>query len=359
MAMIKNPFNGQLNSNAIFSAIFNMIISQQVFADNVKGTYSSLVDSARVDGTLLGDTKLYYATDCLKSVGWDQSETTAGNLLKLSRPTAPKCQALTIDQFRQISLTVDNYLTKQAWADEGAFGQFNSVMLGWMRETKRIYDATLYNSYVGTVVPSSSEQKITEVKCGASPTGPAIAQKLADLFSEMRDVSRNYNSYKFLRSYDIADLKVVWNAKYVNQIKKIDLPVIFHNDGIMEKFDEYTLPSRYFGTVNTAAKAPDGTATRTLIEMDYTGKAGTAKHYFPGDLVDEGTATLKANESYQESDAIICKVIHKNSIPYMSAFEVGTSFFNPKSLTENHYLTFGYNTLDYLRNYPIIKVVAA
>jgi hypothetical protein len=42
----------------------------------------------------------------------------------------------------------------------------------------------------------------------------------------------------------------------------------------------------------------------------------------------------------------------------MSAFEVGTSFFNPKSLTENHYLTFGHNTIEYLENYPFITVKA-
>ena len=52
-------FTGQLNVNSVFSAIFNMIISQTVFADNIKGTASSLVDRARVDGTLYGDTKLY------------------------------------------------------------------------------------------------------------------------------------------------------------------------------------------------------------------------------------------------------------------------------------------------------------
>ena len=60
-------FTGQLNVNSVFSAIFNMIISQTVFADNIKGTASSLVDRARVDGTLYGDTKLYYSTDVLKS----------------------------------------------------------------------------------------------------------------------------------------------------------------------------------------------------------------------------------------------------------------------------------------------------
>lgn len=47
-------FTGQLNPNEIFGALYNMIISQQVFADNIKGTYSELVDKARVDGTLYG-----------------------------------------------------------------------------------------------------------------------------------------------------------------------------------------------------------------------------------------------------------------------------------------------------------------
>ena len=31
-------FTGKLKSNAIFAALYNMIISQQVFADNIKGT---------------------------------------------------------------------------------------------------------------------------------------------------------------------------------------------------------------------------------------------------------------------------------------------------------------------------------
>ena len=58
-------FNGTLRSNEIFTALYNMIISQEVFADNIKG--SDLVDQARVDGGLYGDTKLYYSTDALAS----------------------------------------------------------------------------------------------------------------------------------------------------------------------------------------------------------------------------------------------------------------------------------------------------
>ena len=63
-------FTGKLNSNEIFAALYNMIISQEVFTDNISGTDSELVDRARVDGGLYGDTKLYYATDVLKSAPW-------------------------------------------------------------------------------------------------------------------------------------------------------------------------------------------------------------------------------------------------------------------------------------------------
>ena len=51
-------YAGKLNANEIFASIYNMIISQQVFADNIKDTKASLVDAARIDGSMYGDTKL-------------------------------------------------------------------------------------------------------------------------------------------------------------------------------------------------------------------------------------------------------------------------------------------------------------
>ena len=120
-----------LNPNEIFASLANMIISQEVFADNL-GKHQTLVDKARVDGSLYGDKKLYYATDVLESHAWG-ADAEASNLLALDRPQDPEVQAITLDVFRQIRLTVDNYLTKQAWSSEGAFSSFNSVMLGWMR----------------------------------------------------------------------------------------------------------------------------------------------------------------------------------------------------------------------------------
>ena len=371
-------FNGQLRSNEIFSALYNMIISQEVFADNL-GEHQTLVDKARVDGSLFGDTKLYYSTDVLKSAPWG-NDAEATNLLALHRPPAPKCQAIHLDVFRQICLTVDNYLSKRAWADEGAFSSFNGVMLGWMRETKRVYDGTLYNVYIGTTVSPKAAQNIEFDLRGARASASTeleadklealeLAKDMADLIVEMGDYSRAFNDNEFLRSYAKDGIKVVWNAKYVNLVRKVDLPTIFHKEGLVDKFDEDIMPARYFGRAVTS----DDIGAGKIIGADgaYDATKGTLRakaefdyndvHYFPGDaLATSGTYVavvggLEASAVYIEDADIICKVLVKLP-PYMSAFEVGTSFFNPKSLTENHYLTFGHNTIEYLENYPFITI---
>lgn len=360
-------WNGQLRSNEIFSAIYNMIISQHVFADNIAGTYSELVDMMRVDGSHFLDTKLYYSVDVLKSSPWG-ADTEAANLLNIYRPEAPEVQAITIDQFRQISLTVDNYLTKRAWSTEGAFSSFNSVMLGMIRETKRIYDATLFNTYIGTAETEEGRQKLTvalPVEAGNTEAtnrlrAQSIATKIADTFVELKDVSRDFNDYGNMRSYREDDLIVVWNSEFVNEITKFDLPTLFHKEGLIDKFGQYTLPARYFGEVvgtdGTATTSASNNTVRSLIETDYSTSGGTV-HVFPGDLL-PGEVTYNKADAYNTNSNIICKIMHKRSVPFMSAFEVGTSFFNAKSLTENHYLTWGYNKPQYLHNYPFITLVA-
>jgi len=382
-------YNGNLNQNEIFSAIYNMIISQEVFADNI-GKHQTLVDKARVDGGLFGDTKLYYSTDALKSYAWGKDSDL--NVLALHRPAAPNCQAITLNKFRQIALTVDNYLTKRAFADEGAFGSFNSVMLGWMNETKKIYEGTLYNVYVGTTVSTKGSQSQT-VTLNGTNDGQTLAEKLANILVEMSDYNRDYNDLGYLRSYNPGDVKVVWNSKYVNKIKKVDTPTIYHNAGLVDKLDEDIMPSRYFGTVITSSNVSSysastattgkplaGTAApyaytpgtnhangcvRTAVECDIK-ISNVTKHYFPGDELPATTSVVTSGavgtsgqvnlgEIYIEDAKVICKIVTKLP-PIMSAFEAATSFYNPKALNENHYLTWGYNTLDYFKDKPFVTL---
>ena len=384
---IQNAFT--LTANEIYETLANMIISQEVFADNL-GEHQNLVDKARVDGGLYGDTKLYYATDVLKSHDW-LNDAEAANLLAIERPQDPAVQAIKLDVFKQIRLTLDNYLTKRAWMNEGAFSSFNGMMLGWMRETKRVYDGTLYNVFIGTTETSTGKQlqevDLRGARANASSEIEAIkleamelARFMADLFAEMSDYNRDFNDYGYFRSYSKDGIKVIWNKKYINQIRKVDLPTIFHKDGLIDKFEEEELNSRYFGRAVAASDKGSGKVigsdgaydntkglvVRSKVEKDIglgsgTASAGTAaQHVFPGDELPNGTKVgsglaFEENEVYIEDPDIICKVVVKLP-PFMSAFEVGTTFFNPRSLTENHYLTFGHNSLAYLKNYPFITV---
>lgn len=366
-------FLGQLNSNEIFAALYNMIISQQVFADNISDTASELVNMSKVDGSLYGDQKLYYATDILGSSEWG-NDAEATNLLALHRPSAPEVQSIILDQFRQISLTVDNYLSKRAWGTEGAFSDFTSVIQGWIGETKRIYEAKLFNTFIGTNTAQSTAQNRTI----ALPTddnaeaenrlqAQTIARELADLYVALADAGRDFNDLGNYRSFSKDDMVVVWNAAYVNKINKMDVPTIFHKEGLMDDAFTHALPAKYFGTIKTTgATIPSSGANltiRTLVEKDYNTVPPShpnyvkSMHIFPGDLIPSGQ-TYEAYEAYEEDSTIIFKMYHKNSVPFMSAFETGTSFFNPKSLTENRYLTWGYNTLESLENYPFITVKA-
>lgn len=353
-------FNGQLRVNEVIGALFNMIISQWVYADNIEGLDTSLVDAARVDGGLYGDTKLYIATDVLKSVEWGADDE-AENLLAIHRPEAPKTQAITLDQFRQISLTIDNYMSKRAFGDEGTFNLFNGTILGWVADTKKVYDNTTYNTFIGTHTATSASQNIDVTLPVVEGDNEAtnrlqaqtIAKTVADVITDLKDVSRDYNDNGFMRAFRPEDLVIVWNAEVYNKITKLDMPTIFHKDGLFDKMKTYVLPAKYFGTLGAEGVAVDGRADGTVRASEEQ-DAGSI-HLFAGEAIPEG---VESTLTYTVNNNIACKIFHKNSVPYMSAFEVGTSFFNPKSLTENHYLTFGRNTLEHLANYPFITIKA-
>ena len=115
------------------------------------------------------------------------------------------------------------------------------------------------------------------------------------------------------------------------------------------------LPSRYFGDILTASKTVTATDdTRAMYEQEIT-VGGQTYHLFAGDKFPVG-AVVASGDGYDVNPNIIAKVVTKLP-PYMSAFEVGTSFFNPRSLTENHYLTFGHNELEHLYAHPFVRVM--
>ena len=382
-----------LNQNKITAALFNMIISQQVFDSKVAST--ELADRFRVDGTLFGDTKLYHSFDIGSPEDWlDDQE--APNLLALNRNKSGKTQTITMGVYKMISITVDQYLSKQAFMNEGTFAEFTSFLTGSLRKIKRVYDRSLINSKLGTLEPSTPRCDITV----ATPNGSTIeetnrleaqtlAARLVVLKAELEDNNRDFNALNYLRSYSSDELIAIWNVEAHARITKVDLPSLFHKD-INEKggFREYDLPSKWFGVPATdeltlPTSAPATVTNRILVsgwyEVATAGPmtlvqkpndnavflwAGDAVPFTGQTYVDDVrrktvtvAATSIASDYYYVVDSTIAFVlVHASALPFMSGFETGTEFWNARSLTTNHYLIFGHNNLEYLEEYPRIRV---
>ena len=362
-----------LRVNEIVASLSNQVISNQTFADNITHTYAGLIDMNRVDGTLFGDVFNVISTDVLKSVEWG-NDAEAENLLKLARAQDPEVQSIYLDKFRQIALTLDQYLSKRAWGVEGAFAEFQNVLQTWEGDTKKIHETSLFNAFVGTDETNIGKQTQTlTLDAGTTEEGrrlraSQISEALADIYDDVADYSREYNDNGNLRAFGPENLLIVWNNKYLNQIQKRDLPTVFNDEALKANIQGYKLPARYFGTILTTGSTAgaSNTTIRSLVEKDYnpentamnTAAYDETLHIFPGDLIPSGKQ-YKANEAYTENPKVICKIMYRRSVPFMTSMTVATDFFNPKSLTDTIYLTFGYNTLQHLKNYPMITIKEA
>ena len=362
------PFTGTLSRNEVFASIYNMIISQHVFSDLIKGTYGNLADLFRVDGSECGDSKLFYSLKLGKVVDWTGDEE-AANLLALNRPADPACQVVKLDTFKMVWLTVDSFLSKRAWGTPGLFSQFNSVVLATMRDTKRVFEAKTMNTFVGTCETNVGKQtKTITLAAGGTEDGnrlraQTITKELADLMIDMKDVNTSYNDYGYERSYDENELVYIWNADYVNEITKLDLPTIFHTEELKKNFSKYVLPAHYFGTVNGTTVTTSGASNTTIRALDERDIGGV--HVRPGDLLPNNTTLVSGGKvvipSYTVNPKVICKITTKDAIQYMSGFQTEIEFVNPRSKTENHYLIFGYSSLPQsrLKERPYITVKEA
>lgn len=372
-------FNGVLNPNEVQTALFNMIISQRVVAKNIAGTYSSLVEKAREEGGLYGDTILQIDTDCLETHDW-MGDAEAENLLAIDRPPAPKTQRFVLNRFKQVRVSTDDYLSKRGFSTEGVFMEYNGVVLAWMTDTKRVYESRLYNTFIGTHETSVGKQihliDVAGARENASTEEEAnrleaeeIARSLAELLVRMKDARRDYNDYGFMRSFSEDEIKVIWNSAKVAKLKYVDLPTIFHKEGMIQKFEEEILPAEYFGRAIAAGDIGEG----KVIGADgtYDNTKGTIfateefvyddKHYFPNDElangveIGSGDGQIPVSSVALMTEDVICKIVVKLP-PLMSSFEAGSNFWNGRALVTNHYLTWGFNTLDHYYGKPFITV---
>lgn len=368
-------FNGSLNVNEIQSSIYNMIIGQYIHTRNINNTYNTLLNMARRNVGLYGDQELHYATDAYRTYEYNPDTTEQCNVLAVHRPPAPKCQAIQLNNARYIPVTIDDYFTKRAFTSESSFSDYNAVIVQWLRDTMEIYLTTMYNAFIGTNETDNGQQKqivamatmvepstVSDFEAENRLEAVTIGEKIANILVSLRDPiqGKNFNDYGFYRSWNPEDLVIVWNSAIFNKIRKVDLVTIFNDNGIVDKLEEkYILPDTYFGTVNKEAGTAGAlnTTVRALVEKEYT-VSNVKYHVFPGELIPNGAAYL-ANETYTVQTDIICKIMHKESVPILDGVEGEKVFINGRNWSENRYLHFLVNTPEHMKDMPFITVKAA
>ena len=362
-------FNKTLNTNELYESLANMIINQEVFSDNIGNVNNSLLNAAMEDVGQYGDTVLRYYTDILQTNDWMGIEESA-NLLDTDLGPDPVCQSFTINKMKQIRLTTLPFLSKRAFATEGAYSQFNDVMKQSIIDTKNVSLNAEYNAFIGTVSsggeihPDTGKTFGKKVLCSLSaevPDALAIAKTVADIITELTEPSRDYNDLGFMRSYRKQDIVIIWNSTWVNRLSKEQLPIIFHND-VFDDLTKFVLPGKYFGDVLGSGAGGGGGVSkngdRALIEKTFTDADNpeTKKyHLLAGELI-PANCDYSAYEAYQPNDLYVCKIFVKLPPVYTSLGEMG-SFYNPRSLSTNYYYSYAYNSeFKTLLGYPCITV---
>lgn len=365
----------RLNANTVYSSLFNFVRLVGVLGAKLKIDDSN-AQRYKLDGYGRYEDQLeWISCDVLTSKVFDPTDT---NVLATEQKVTPAYKIITVDQVRQIGLTLPtDFLASQAFQNANYFDEIVSLAQSMIQKTRKLYDQRLVDTYIGTTVSTQGKQSQSVTLTGSSAQDDtlAIAEKVSNILFDMADTTRDYNDRAYMSAFGKEDVEILWNSKYFSKMMKVGLPVTYNKDGVLE--NGRTLHARYFGTPITtsnystysastpAAGKPidsdDGTyvpgsnnangTLRALAEQDIT-VSGTTTHVFPGDELPAGAVVYASSEvkipCYIEDAKVICKIISKDAIKYVSSIETETSFVNGKNHSQNFWLTFMYANPDRL-----------
>lgn len=388
-------FTGTLNSNSVYTMLFNAYRLITTIGDNLSGLDASNAEKYKIQGGDFEDQLVWTYVDILKSRVFDPTD---DNVLARENTGTISQQVIKVDKVRQIGLTIpQTFLTKQAFMNPSYFDTFNTVVEGQVSTTRKLYDQRKMDTYIGTTESAIGKQTVTltlpandDAEKQNRLRALTVGKEVANIFVNLKDSTRDYNDKGYMEAADRSNFTIYWNSDYINEFRYVDLPTVFHKDNIIDNGE--TLPARYFGTPLTeanyasfSASAPaagkpidsdDGTyvpgagnangIVRALEELDVV-VSGTTTHVFPGDELPTGAKVYDGTKSvgakviipcYVEDAKVICKIIHKDAIKYASVMETETQFWNPKSHINNRYLTWMFGEPDRLAIRPFVTIKA-
>ena len=371
-AITAAAFDGTLNSNEIYNALFNLrILFQKLAPQTVKrDEIVSLLDKAV---GMYGDTGVVQGMDIQGTYEFGM-DAEAPKLLAINRNKTQKIEKFVIDEWRQTDVTNDAYISKRAFLDEGAFALFNGYIVGTLAKAMDAYESGKVKSSIGTYTSPNTACTIEVSMPAADGTeaterirAAALKKAIMDLEDDMKDNQRKYNGYGFYASYDWNDFTPVFNSKYINEINAQALYNAFNEEFLKQANNIRKWTPKWFGTVLDTAGTTDATNHNiySLVEINSdestnfpltdTQLANGVYRIFPGDIL-PGGFDYNANEAYVREDKVIGKIFAPEYVYYMTGYEQGESFYNPRSATTNHYLRKGFSKVQVSKFRPFITL---
>lgn len=374
MASITAPaFTGQLNSNEIYNALFNVRILFQKLAPNTvkRDEIVSLLDKAT---GMYGDTGIVQGMDIQGTYDFGM-DAEAPKLLAINRNKTQKIEKFVINKWRQTDVTNDAYISKRAFLDEGSFALFNGYIVGTLSKAMDAFESGFVKTGVGTYTSPVAACTVNVKMPAADGTeaterirAAKIKKAILDLKADMMDNQRKYNGYGFYSSYNWDDFTPVFSTEYINEINALALYSTFNEEYIKEASGGRQWTPKWFGTPLTenGTTGADNTTIYSLVETNsdettnfpLTSEQLAAGVYriFPGDLLPSNFDYF-ANEAYTVNTKVIGKVFAPEYVYYITGYEQGESFYNPRSATTNHYLRKGFSDVQVSKFVPFITLV--
>lgn len=370
MAQTAKAFDGKLNSNEIYNALFNLnILFQKIAPQTVKR--DEIVSLIEKSASAFGDTGVVQGMDIQGTYDFGL-DAEAPKLLAINRNKTQKIEKFTISNWRQTDVTNDAYISKRAFLDEGSFELFNSYVVGTLGKAMDAFESGHVKAGVGTYasdLDACNIEVLLPVADGTEATERIRASKIKkaimDLKADLADNQRKYNGYGFYASYDWDEFTPIMSSKYLNEINALALPTVFNPDLLKTGLDGRIWTPKWFGTVKATAGTADGLTIHTLVEMNSDGTktfpltaiqhtAGTVR-LFPGDLIPTGVAYAK-EEAYEVDTTVIAKILVPEYVYYMTGYQQGESFHNPRSGTDNHFLRWSFSDVQVSKFRPFITI---
>lgn len=305
-----------LNANKFLGTITNLVGTQQTADTMQGGELGEFVNSFQDINVENGDGKVIYSSDIYDVLDLNANVSS----LLTSNPPDVKEQYINVTRYKVIPLTINRYLTRNAFVQENQLAYFVAHLIAVMESTKLIHMANDIIAEIEAYEPTNDAQTVELALETIEDTDSA----------ETIEAKNRLNAKKIFKALINKSHDVSWDSNEYNDDKFTE--IINNNEMkvIIKTEDNTDMVVDALATLLNSAKITD------------------AEKW--------GRTFAVPSRKFNNSEDVVAWFMHNKKIQFGYFYNVATSFFDGSTLNEQDWLHFSYY-LDTVNAYPCIKLV--